>query len=105
MLLGRPVGQLLFHSELAGIFICSLSFICPFLYLCATLTSILHGLGKAGSIFFVNVSSLLLRLAFVFWLLPRFGIDSYIAGMLLSQIYSAGFLLLLLKKTVGKVKK
>ncbi len=105
LLLGRPVGQLLFHSELAGIFICSLSFICPFLYLCATLTSILHGLGKAGSIFFVNVSSLLLRLAFVFWLLPRFGIDSYIAGMLLSQIYSAGFLLLLLKKTVGKVKK
>lgn len=105
LLLGRPVGRLLFHSELAGIFICSLSFICPFLYLCATLTSILHGLGKAGSIFFVNVSSLLLRLAFVFWLLPRFGIDSYIAGMLLSQIYSAGFLLLLLKKTVGKVKK
>lgn len=74
LLLGRPVGQLLFHSELAGIFICSLSFICPFLYLCATLTSILHGLGKAGSIFFVNVSSLLLRLAFVFWLLPRFGV-------------------------------
>ncbi len=104
LLLGRPVGQLLFHSELAGIFICSLSFICPFLYLCATLTSILHGLGKAGSIFFVNVSSLLLRLAFVFWLLPRFGIDSYIAGMLLSQVYSAALLLLLLRKTVGKVK-
>lgn len=102
LLLGRPVGRLLFHSELAGIFICSLSFICPFLYLCATLTSILHGLGKAGSIFFVNVSSLLIRLAFVFLLLPRFGIDSYIAGMLLSQVYSACLLLLLLKKTMAK---
>lgn len=102
LLLGRPVGQLLFHSELAGIFICSLSFICPFLYLCSTLTSILHGLGKAASVFFVNVSSLLIRLAFVFLLLPRFGIDSYIAGMLLSQIYSAGMLILFLKKTINK---
>lgn len=105
LILGRPVGRLLFHSELAGIFICSLSFICPFLYLCATLTSILHGLGKAGSVFFVNVSSLLIRLAFVFWLLPRFGIDSYIAGMLFSQIYSAGLLLLFLKRIIGKKEK
>lgn len=104
LLLGRPVGHLLFHSELAGIFICSLSFICPFLYLCSTLTSILHGLGKAGSVFFVNVSSLLIRLAFVFTLLPRFGIDSYIAGMLLSQIYSACLLLFFLKKEIGKMK-
>lgn len=98
LLLGRPVGRFLFHSELAGKFICSLSFICPSLYLCTTLSSILHGLGKAGSVFFINVSSLFIRLAFVFLLLPRFGIDSYIAGMLLSQIYSALCFFYTLKK-------
>lgn len=98
LLLGRPLGQLLFGSELAGRFICSLSFICPFLYLCTTLQSILHGLGKAGSVFFVNVSALLLRLLFVFILLPRFGINSYIAGMILSQLYTAGCFLLLLNR-------
>lgn len=98
LLLGRPVGYFLFHSELAGRFICSLSFLCPFLYLCTTLSSILHGLGKAGSVFFINVSSLLIRLLFVFLLLPEFGIDSYIAGMLISQIYAAACYLFLLKR-------
>lgn len=98
LFIGRPVAINLFHSELAGEFVCSLSFICPFLYLCTTLSSILHGLGKAGGVFFVNVSALLLRLLFVFFLLPRFGINSYIAGLLLSQIYSAGCYLLLLRR-------
>ena len=98
LILGRPVGILLFNSELAGRFICSLSFLCPFLYLCTTLTSILHGLGKAGSVFIINVSSLLIRLAFVFFLLPKYGINIYIAGMLISQIYSAGCLLFTLKR-------
>ncbi len=98
LLLGRPVGILLFNSELAGKFICSLSFLCPFLYLCTTLTSILHGLGKAGSVFVINVSSLLIRLAFVFFLLPKYGINIYIAGMLISQIYSTGCLLFTLKR-------
>lgn len=94
--LGRPIGTLLFGSELAGEFICSLSFLCPFLYLCTTLSSILHGLGRAGSVFVINVTSLLIRLLFVFFLLPKFGIDSYIGGMLLSQIYAACLFLLLL---------
>lgn len=98
LFVGRPVAITLFNSELAGEFVCSLSFICPFLYLCTTLSSILHGLGNAGGVFFVNVSALLLRLLFVFFLLPRFGIDSYIAGLLLSQIYSAGCYLLLLRR-------
>lgn len=98
LLLGRPIGLLLFNSELAGSYLSALSFICPFLYLCTTLTSILHGLGKAGSVFFVNVSSLLIRLVFVFVLLPKFGINSYIAGMLLAQIYSAGCFLCLLNR-------
>lgn len=98
LLLGRPVGRYLFDSELAGQFVCSLSFICPFLYLGTTLSSILHGLGKAGSVFFINVSSLLIRLAFVFFLLPRFGINTYIAGMLFAQIYSAICYLFVLKR-------
>ena len=98
LLLGRPAGQLLYNSTLAGKFICSLSFICPFLYLCTTLTGILHGLGKTISIFFINVCSLLIRLAFVFFLLPRFGINAYIVSMLISQMFSALCLYLVLRR-------
>ena len=100
LVLGRPVGAFLFKSELAGQFIISMSFICPALYLCTTLSSILHGLGKAGSVFIVNVSSIIIRLLVVFFLLPRFGINSYIAGTIISQIYAAGCYLLLLRKLV-----
>ncbi len=100
LVLGRPVGEFLFKSELAGRFIISMSFICPALYLCTTLSSILHGLGKAGSVFIVNVSSIIIRLLVVFFLLPRFGIDSYIAGTIISQVYAAGCYLLLLRRIV-----
>lgn len=93
---GPFLGRFLFHSELAGRYIRSLSLLCPFLYLCTTLSGILHGLGKAVSVFFVNVFSLSLRLLFVFFLIPAFGIDCYILSMVLGQLLSAFFYLFLL---------
>ena len=59
---------------------------CPFLYLNTTLTSILHGLGKTGYSFFLNMASLMLRLFFVFYAVPLYGIKGYLIGMLLSQL-------------------
>ena len=86
LLLGRAAGRLLFHSELAGSFILTLSFICPFLYLASTLNSILNGLGKTVRTFLFSVVSLLLRLLFVFFAIPVFGIRGYLWGMLASQM-------------------
>ena len=86
LLTGRFIGGKLFNSELAGHFILNLSFLCPFLYLDTTLSSILQGLGMAGHIFVMNVISLLLRLAFVFYAIPVFGITGYLWGILASQI-------------------
>lgn len=85
-LLGNRIGVLLFDSELAGHFITTLGFICPFIYMDTTLSSVLQGLGKAGSIFAMNVISLLVRLAFVFLAVPFFGITGYLWGMLASQL-------------------
>ena len=86
LLLGRPAGRLLFHSELAGSFILTLSFICPFMYIASTLGSILNGLGKTAQTFLYSVVSLLLRLLFVFIAIPRYGIKGYLWGMLASQM-------------------
>lgn len=44
------MGTELFHSELAGHFIVTLGFICPFLYLDTTLSSILQGLGGGADL-------------------------------------------------------
>lgn len=86
LLFGRMAGRMLFDSELAGSFIITLSFICPFLYIASTLGSILNGLGKTTLTFTYSVLSLLLRLLFVFFAIPSFGIKGYLWGMLASQI-------------------
>lgn len=103
LFLGNWAGTVLFNSPLAGYFITTLGFICPFLYLDTTLSSILQGLGKAGHIFVMNVICLLIRLAFVFLAVPRFGIAGYLWGLLASQL-TLGILYLMclwrfLKKT------
>lgn len=86
LLLGRRAGVMLFGSELAGHFIVTLSFICPFIYLDTTLSSILQGLGMAGRIFIMNVFCLLIRLGFIFCAVPLYGITGYLWGILASQI-------------------
>lgn len=83
---GNFMGSFLFHSELAGQFIRTLSFICPFLYLNTTLFSILNGLGKTGHTFLLNMFSLLIRMAFVFFAIPVFGIKGFLWGMLAGQL-------------------
>lgn len=83
---GRMAGMLLYHSSLAGSFIITLSFICPFMYIASTLNSILNGLGKTGYTFAFSMLSLLLRLLFVFFAIPVFGIQGYLWGLLASQL-------------------
>ena len=83
---GNWMGTTLFDSPLAGHFITTLGFLCPFLYLDTTLSSILQGLGMAGKIFIMNITCLLVRLAFVFVIVPNFGITGYLWGLLASQI-------------------
>lgn len=83
---GRFLGAFLFDSALAGHFITTLGFICPFIYLNVTLSSILQGLGMAGRIFLMNSFCLVIRLVFVFLVVPRYGITGYLWGLLISQL-------------------
>lgn len=96
VLLGKQMGIIMFDSALAGHFIRTLGFICPFIYLDTTLSSILQGLGKAGQIFLMNVICLLIRLGFVFAAIPRAGIAGYLWGLLTSQLVLSTLYLLCL---------
>ncbi len=99
---GRWAGSTLFDSPLAGYFITTLGFICPFLYLDTTLSSILQGLGKAAHIFVMNVFCLLVRLSFVFIAVPKFGITGYLWGLLASQLLMGILYLICLYKFLHK---
>ncbi len=85
---GRIFGQLLFHSSLAGTFIVALSFICPFMYTNSSLSATINGMGKTSFTFIINVISTSIRLFFVFFLIPKFGILAYLWGILFSQLFT-----------------
>ncbi len=95
---GRLAGNLLFHSKTAGEYIVSLSFICPFLYITASLGSVLHGLGKTYTTLFINIGTLLIRIASVFFLVSRIGIPGYILGLLAGQCFSSICCIISLRK-------
>lgn len=94
---GRFLGSFLFNEPLAGTYILALGFLCPFLYVSTTLTSILHGLGRTTVSFLLHVSSMLIRLVFVYWGIPLWGIQGYLWGLLAGEIYCAGACLLALR--------
>lgn len=96
--LGNEMGEVLFHSDLAGPFILTLSWICPFLYLTTTLTSVLNGLGKTTTTFIQSTIGLLLRIGFVWFAVPLFGISGYLWGLLASELVIAFMALRSLKK-------
>lgn len=98
---GQQLGVLLFHSKLAGQCIQTLGFICPFLYLDTTLSSILQGLGKSGAIFIINILSLLTRLAFVYLAVPIYGIKGYLWGMLAGQLLLSVLFFLCLSRCIS----
>lgn len=83
---GKPLGILLFKSPTAGNYIHTLAFMCPFLYLNATLASILNGLGKPGTCLIHNIIGAGIRIAFVLFAIPKLGIRGYLYGILLGEI-------------------
>lgn len=104
LLFGRYAGELLFHSELAGSFIISLGWMCPFLFLTGTLSSILHGLDLPLYTFLLNLFGCGLRLLVIYLLVPRFGLYVYLWSMLGSHMLQAGAYLWILVR-IGKYRK
>ncbi|MCI8557835.1 MAG: polysaccharide biosynthesis protein [Lachnospiraceae bacterium] len=86
---GKYLGLFFFKSEMAGDFIITLAWICPFLYLNSTLHSILNGLGKTASGFINNLIGIMIRIFFILSCVPRFGIQGYLWGILANQLFVA----------------
>lgn len=84
---GGPImGERIFQNQVAGVYIRTLSWLCPFLFLGATLNSILNGLGKTKDTFCLSILGAFVRLMFVQFGIPRFGFRAFLLGILISQI-------------------
>ena len=87
LLFGKYLGTFFFKSEMAGDFIITLAWICPFLYLNGTLHSILNGLGKTSAGFFNNLTGIMIRIIFILLFVPKAGIEGYLWGLLANQLF------------------
>ena len=84
-LYGNDLGTAVFHNAEAGAYLQTLAFLCPFFYLNGTLSSILTGLGKTGLCLLQNVIGLAIRIGFVLFMIPKWGMVGYLWGILASQ--------------------
>ena len=89
-LFGEKIGSLCFPGTLAGTYIRTLSWLCPFIYLNHILTSILHGLGMTALTFKTQLAGLILRLCVTVFFIPAFGMNCYFLALLGSQILMCG---------------
>lgn len=80
------IGKYLFDNTEVCSQIRALSLMCPFFYMSGALGSILNGLGRTGTTFLFNTLSALVRLAFLFFIVPAAGFGGYIYGVLCAQI-------------------
>lgn len=102
-LFGNDLGVSVFKDQTAGTYMTILAWLCPFLYLVTTMGSILNGLGKTSVTFIQNAIALLIRLGFVLFGIPRFGIFAYLVGTLASELLLAMMHVLTLRKKVDFV--
>lgn len=86
LLFGNTCANLFFHNELAGRYLTILSFLCPFLYLNMTYSSILNGLGKPHMTFIITVICTLIKILSLIFFVPDYGMIAYIFASLVSEI-------------------
>ena len=99
-LFGDTLGAGVFHNETAGFYIQVLAWLCPFLYLSTTMGSILNGLGRTQTTFLHNTTALVVRIGFVYFGIPRYGILALLLGMLFCEILLALLHLCALHKSI-----
>lgn len=96
---GGSIGHYVFGNKDAGVYIQVLSFLCPFLYLNSTLSSIINGLGKTTVYFLQNMVGLGIRIAFVYFLIPLYGINGYLWGILANEVLLSIFCIITLSRS------
>ncbi len=98
---GKDIANVFYHDQDVGYIIKHLSVIVPFMYMESVSAGILKGLDRQKEMFGYNLFDSGVRIAAVFLLLPKFGIDGYLGIMIVSNILTSSLCLRQLLKTSG----
>lgn len=85
----EEISSAVYHREQIGDILYMLSFSCVFVYLQQTLTGVLNGLGRQGELLRNTIIGSVIRIAFVYFLIPVYGIQSYVWGLITSFAVTA----------------
>lgn len=81
ILFGKPLCTFAFKSTEAGTLLQLMGFLCPFIYLSTTLSSVMNGIGYATQNLIYNILGISMRILCIIFFVPHFGIHAYICGM------------------------
>lgn len=83
--LPHEISSIVYKREKVGDLLYMLAFACIFIYLQQTLLGILNGLGKQGISLRNSVIGSAIRISFVYFMIPRYGIQSYVLALAVSN--------------------
>lgn len=98
---GHQMAAIMFSTSNISPYIKTLAFLCPFLYIDITLTSVLNGIKYAKLTFINNLFSLTIRLLFVIIGVRMIGIESYFLALLVSELLAAVICVIEIKVLTG----
>lgn len=99
----NEIGDMLYRKDHIGEILYLLSFTSIFMYLQQTLLGIMNGLGKQGISLRNSMVGYVIRIAFVIYLIPVYGLKGYIAGMVVSSALVCVLNMATVVKTTGMV--
>ncbi len=99
----NEIGGILYKKERIGDILFILSFTCISMYLQQTLIGVLNGLGKQGISLRNSVIGSSIRIGFVYFAIPKYGIRGYVWGIILSSALVCILNLITVIKTSGMV--
>lgn len=97
----NEIGDAVYRNENVGQLLYLLSFTCVFIYLQQTLLGILNGLGKQAIYLRNSVIGYIIRICFVYFCIPVYGIQSYVLGIIISSACVCILNLITVVKTTG----
>lgn len=84
----RPLGEVIYNSSEAGVYIGLLAPIIPIMYLDHITDAILKGIGKQVYSMIVNISDSILSILLVLLILPKVGAVGYVAVIIIAEVFN-----------------
>lgn len=88
-LLGKQLGERLYHDTLVGLLLQILGPLTPVMYLDSMVAGMLKGLGQQVHALWFSVADSLVRILLIWLLLPKYGLTGFIFVMVVSNLLTA----------------